>query len=296
MPRHPLAVAALLVSASVPFAAPAVAQAIIAQTGGIANPTQVFDFGAGVLPNFAPVTNQFAGLTIANASYFTTGSINNLVGGFLTRNLTSATTSLRIQFAQPVVDASFVFHQVASGTTTTMRALVQGVEVASFAGSWNQGQPNNYFGFANTYLDELQIDFVSDFNFDTLAVRAAGGAACLFRNGTGANPADFACATLPQLGTQWQGTVATNANTLASVLAYGAGGFGAPLPLFGGELLLQPSPPLVTFTGFGSYGFPIPSSPGLIGLSLPFQAARLDLVGGAPQIVLLNGVELIVGP
>ncbi|MBM3972674.1 MAG: hypothetical protein FJ301_01050 [Planctomycetes bacterium] len=295
MHRPSLVVVALLASAWSSFAAPASAQAIVAQNAGIANPTQVFDFGASALPNFAPVTNQFAGLTIANASYFTTGSSNNLVGGFLTRNSASPTTSLRIQFAQPVVDASFVFHQIAIGTTTTMRALVQGVEVASFSGSWTQSQPNNYFGFANTYLDELRIDFVSDFNFDTLAVRAAGSAACVFENGTGVNLAGFSCATLPRLGTQWQGTVATNANTLASVLAYGAGGFGAPLPLFGGELLLQPSPPLVTFTGFGSYGFPIPASPGLVGLSLPFQAARLDLVNGTPQIVLLNGIDLIVG-
>lgn len=276
---------------------PASAQAIIAQTAGLANPTQVFDFGAGVLPNFTPVNTQFAGLTIAHASYFTTGSYLNLVGGFLTNDSTAGQpNTLRIQLAQPVVDATFVFHQVAVGTTTTMRALLQGVEVASFSGSWNQAQPNNFFGFANTLLDEIRIDFVSDFNFDTLAVRSAGGAACLFRNGTGANPADFSCATLPRLGTQWQGAVATNANTLASVLAYGAGGFGAPLPLFGGELLLQPSPPLATFTGLGSYSFPIPSSPGFLGLSLPFQAARLDLVGGAPTIVLLNGVELIVGP
>jgi hypothetical protein len=287
---------ALVLVGALVASAPVSAQAIIAQTGGLANPTQVFDFGAGVVPNFTPVTTQFAGLTIAHAMYFTTGQANNLVGGFLTNDYTAGPpNTLRIQLAQPVVDASFVFHQVAVGTTTTMRALLQGVEVASFSGSWNQGQPNNYFGFANTYLDELRIDFVSDFNFDTLAVRAAGGAACLFRNGTGVNPPDFTCATLPQLGTQWQGAVATNANTLASVLAYGAGGFGAPLPLFGGELLLQPSPPLVTFTGFGSYGFPVPGSPAFLGLSLPFQAARLDLVGGAPQIVLLNGVELIVG-
>lgn len=289
--RHALVLVGLLLAS-----APVSAQAIIAQNSGLANPTQVFDFGAGVLPNFAPVSTQFAGLTIANAAYFTTGYSNNLVGGFLTRDSASPMTSLRIQFAQPVVDASFVFHQVAIGTTTTMRALAQGVEVASFSGSWNQAQPNNHFGFANTYLDELRIDFVSDFNFDTLAVRAAGGAACLFRNGSGVNPAGFSCTTLPRLGTQWQGAVATNAGTLASVFAYGAGGFGAPLPLFGGELLLSPLAPLQTFSGFDSFGFPIPASPGLIGLSLPFQAARLDLVGGAPTIVLLNGLELIVGP
>lgn len=295
MPRHLLANLLLLVGVCVAFVAPVRAQAIVAQTAGIANPTQVFDFGSGVLPNFTPVTTQFPGLTVANASYFTTGNYNNLSGGFLTKLLTGTSSTLTIQFAQPVVDVSFVYQQVGA-TTSTIRAFAQGVEVAAFSGSWTQSQPNNYFGFANTYLDELRIDFSADFNLDALAVRAAGGAACLFRNGTGVNPTGFACATLPQLGTQWQGTVATNANTLASVLAYGAGGFGPPLPLFGGELLLQPSPPLVTFTGFGSYGFPIPSSPGLIGLSLPFQAARLDLVGGVPQIVLLNGFELIVGP
>jgi hypothetical protein len=277
------------------FAAPVAAQSIVAQTAGIPNPTHVFDFGANALPNFTPVTTQFGGLTIAHAAYFTTGSINNLVGGFLTNDFTAGPPStLRIQLAQPVVDASFVFHQVASGTTTTMRALLQGVPVAAFAGSWNQAQPNNYFGFTNTLLDELQIDFVSDFNFDTLAVRSAA-AACVVRNGSGVNPAGFGCATLPRVGTQWQGTVATQANTLLSVMAYGAGGFGAPLPLFGGELLLDPSAPLLTFTGAGSHGFAIPAGTGFLGVSLPLQGARLDLVGGAPAIVLLNGIELIVG-
>lgn len=295
MPRNLVVACALFLGAVSAFPVPLAAQAIVAQPAGIANPTQVFDFGANVLPNFTPVTTQFAGLTVSHASYFTTGAVNNLVGGFLTNDFTAGPPStLRIQLAQPVVDTSFVFHQVAM-ETTTMRAFLQGAQVASFSGSWNQFQANNHFGFANTLLDELRIDFVSDFNFDTLAVRAAG-AVCSPRNGSGVNPSDFACATLPRLGTQWLGTVAMNGNSLLSVLAYGYGGFGPPLPLFGGELLLSPSAPLLTFTGSGSHGFAIPPSPGFVGVSLPLQAARLDLVGGAPTIVLLNGVELIVGP
>ncbi|MBM3962181.1 MAG: hypothetical protein FJ306_09825 [Planctomycetes bacterium] len=296
MPRRSPPLVALFAGLAGQFAAPVAAQAIVAQTAGIPNPTHVFDFGANALPNFTPVSTQFAGLTIAHASYFTTGSINNLVGGFLTNDFTAGPPStLRIQLAQPVVDASFVFHQVASGTTTTMRALLQGVPVASFTGSWNQAQPNNHFGFANTLLDELRIDFVSDFNFDTLAVRAPASAACAVRNGSGVNPLGFGCLTLPQLGTQWQGTVITQPNTLLSVMALGYGGFGPPLPLFGGELLLDASSPLLTFTGMGSHGFAIPPAPGFLGVSLPLQGARLDLVGGAPAIVLLNGLELIVG-
>jgi hypothetical protein len=44
------------------------AQAIVAQSAGLSNPDQVIDFGANVLPNFTPVTNQFAGITVSHAS------------------------------------------------------------------------------------------------------------------------------------------------------------------------------------------------------------------------------------
>ena len=150
------------------------AQAIVAQFAGLSNPDQVIDFGANVLPNFTPVTNQFAGITVSHASYFTTGTSNNLVGGFLTNDFSGAPNTLRIQFATPISDLSFVYHQVGVGAPSQFRALLGGVLVSSFSHASDQFQPNNYFGFTNLVFDELQLDFVIDFNLDTLAFNLAG--------------------------------------------------------------------------------------------------------------------------
>lgn len=273
------------------------AQAIIAQSSGLTNPAQVIDFGANVLPNFTPVSTQFPGITITHASYFTTGVSNNLVGGFLTNNFSAGSpNTLRIQFAAPIQDLTFVYHQISTAQPSFIRAVLGGVTVDSFSGTFNQFQTNNYFGFTNTVFDELQIDFVSDFNVDTLAFNPAGTpASCVAYNGSGINPSDLSCGTLPQLGTTWTGLIAVNANTLLTALVYAPGGFGAPLPLFGGELLLQPSPAPIAFTGLTSYAVPIPAAPSWVGTLLHFQGLRLDLVAGVPTFVPLNALLVTIG-
>ncbi len=290
----PIVVAAAL-AAFLPLAS-ASSQQIIAQTAGLTNPARVIDFGANLLPNFTPVSTQFGGLTITHASYFTTGVANNLVGGFLTNNFSAGfPNTLRIQFASPVTDLSFVYHQISTAGPSVIRILLQGVPVDSFSGTWNQSQPNNYFGFTNTVCDELQIDFQADFNFDTLACNPMGLAACAFFNGSNVNPADFSCTTLPIVGTTWQGAVTTNANTLLTALAYApAGLLPLPAPLFGGELLVQPAG-LVLFTGMGSYSLPIPAAGSWIGTVLEFQGLRVDLVGSAATFVPLNALQLVIG-
>lgn len=271
-------------------------QQIIAQNAGLPNPATVVDFGAGVLPNFAPVSTQFAGLTITHAAYFTTGVVNNLVGGFLTNNSSAgAPNTLRIQMATPVTDLSFVYHQISTAGPSVIRILLQGVQVDSFSGTWNQFQPNNYFGFQNTLCDELQIDFQADFNFDTLAMNPIGQAGCTLENGSGLNALGFSCTTLPVLGTTWQGAVATNGNTLLTALAYApADLLPTPVPLFGGELLVQPAG-LVLFTGFNSYAIGIPAASTWIGVELTFQALRVDSVAGAATVVPLNAMVLELG-
>jgi hypothetical protein len=174
--------------------------------------------------------------------------------------------------------------------------LLQGVVVDSFSGSWNQAQPNNYFGFTNTVFDELRIDFVADFNVDTLAFNPPlPVASCTLQNGGNVNAVGFTCASLPQLGTAWQGSVVHQPNTLLSALAYAPFGLQTPVPLFGGELLVDPNS-LVLFTGGPSYGFAIPASPAWVGSVLTFQGLRLDLVAGTPAIVPLNAQVLLVGP
>ena len=153
--------------ASLSFAlviATAPAQAIVASTTGIPDPARVVDFGANVLTNFAPATNQFPGVTITNASYFTIGGSSlGITGGFLTQILTSTSSTVRLQFAAPVTDASFVYHQVGTGSPSTIRALLAGVVVDSFSGTWSQYQPNNVFGFTNLVFDEIVLASVNPY-------------------------------------------------------------------------------------------------------------------------------------
>jgi len=91
-------------------AASVAAQPIIAQSSGLSSPGHVIDFGANLFPNFTPVSTQFAGITITHARYFTTGVSNNLVGGFLTNDPIGPPDPLRILFASPISDLSFVYH------------------------------------------------------------------------------------------------------------------------------------------------------------------------------------------
>ncbi|MFY9344410.1 MAG: hypothetical protein WAT39_18095 [Planctomycetota bacterium] len=287
--------AAALVAALVPTAGLR-AQAIIAQLSGLASPSQVIDFGANLFPNFTPVSTQFAGIALTHASYFTTGVSNNLVGGFLTNDFAvGLPNTLRIVFAQPISDLSFVYHQISTASPSTIRAVLQGVTVDSFSGTWNQSQPNNYFGFTNTVFDELQVDFVADFNVDTLAFNYASSATCTAYNGSGINPLACSCVTLPQLGTTWQGAIATTPNTLLTALFYGPGGASAPIPALGGEVLIQLAPSPIGFTSAGSYALPIPAAPVWVGTTLAFQGLRLELVAGSPTIELLNGLYLVIG-
>ena len=294
--------------ASLSFAlviATAPAQAIVASTTGIPDPARVVDFGANVLPNFAAVTNQFLpAVLVTNASYFTTTSSPvvpgsgvpvGLGGGFLTRLPMPTSSTLSLQFAAPVTDASFVYHQVGTSSPSTIRALLAGTVVDSFSGTWTQYQPNNVFGFTNLVFDEIQIDYVIDFNLDNLAFNPVGAARCPSFNGSGVNLAGFLCTALPVLGTTWQGTVATTPNTLLTLLAYAPLGIGTPIPVFGGELLLQPSAGDVLFPGTGSYSLPIPNSSSWTGVQFTFQAVRIDSIGGVPTIVPMNARTLVLG-
>ena len=204
---------------------------IIADFTGLASPDHVIDFGAGLFPNFTPISTEFPPLTVTHARYFTTGSSNNLVGGFLTNDPIGGPDTLKIQFASPVTDVSFVYHQVGSSTSSVFRVLLGGVLVDSFTNFSDQSQPNNYFGFTDLVFDELQIDFVVDFNLDYVAYND-GSASCAFRNGTGINPPDYSCTTLPILGSLWQAQIAVNPGTLLSLFAVAPGGPDPGTPLF----------------------------------------------------------------
>lgn len=272
------------------------AQAIVAQSSGLATPARLVDFGAGLFPDATPLSTQFAGLTIAHASYFTRSASNNVEGGFLANNAAAGPPdTLRIRFAQSVADISFVYHQIGIQAPSTIRALLNGVVVDSFSILWNQTQPNNFFGFLQTALDELQIDFVGDFRLDDLAFNPIGGAGCHPWNGNNVNPASFSCSTLPVLGSTWQGTIWNTPGTVLTAIVFAPAGLGSPVPLFGGELLLNTAQPLIAFPGTTNYSIPIPAAASWVGTRFAFQGVRLDLVGGSPTVVPLNAMLLILG-
>jgi hypothetical protein len=281
-------------AASLLLAAAATAQPIIAQLSGLANPDRVIDFGANLYPNFTPVSTEFSGLTLTHASYFT-NNYNNVVGGFLTNNFgAGAPNTLRIQFATPIQSLSFVYHQIGTWMPSSVRALYQGVVVDSFSNSSNQTQPNNYFGFTNILFDELQLDFVGDFNVDTLAIQD-GGASCTFRNGLGINLPDLSCTTLPVVGTNWISTIRTNASTVLAFLALAPGGPLAGAPLLGGELLVQTTPSPFVLSGSGVFSVGIPNTSLWVGYALSTQGFRLDILGGSPTFLPLNALDVVMG-
>jgi hypothetical protein len=161
---------------SVLLPAASFAQAIIAQPFGLASPQHVIDFGANLYPNFTPVTTEFAGITLTHTKYFTTGTYVNLAGGFLTNDFSGLPNTLKIKFASPIHDLSFVYQQVGQSNPSVFRAMLGPVTVDTFSLLWNSSLSNNYFGFTNVVFDELQIDFDSDFNLDTLAFNDASAA------------------------------------------------------------------------------------------------------------------------
>lgn len=167
--------------------------------------------------------------------------------------------------------------------------------MSQFSGQWDQYQTNNYFGFLGPVFDEVQVDFQSDFNVDTLAIVDLGMSACAILNGNNVNPRTFTCAAAPVLGSTWVGQVATNPNTLLTALGYAPAGFDVPTPLFGGEMLLQQAPPPIGLLGTGTYSMTIPNGPGWIGTRLAFQAFELRNVGPTTTVIPLNGMALMLG-
>jgi len=269
---------------------------IVADFSGLANPDQVVDFGSGLYPNFTPITTEFPPLTVSHASYFTTGSFNNLVGGFLTNDGSGGPTTLKIHFASPITDVSFVYHQIGASGPSVFRAYLAGFIVDTFTNFSDQFQPNNYFGFTGFDFDEIQIDFVSDFNLDYVAYNEHD-AACTFRNGLGINPADYSCTSMPVLGSNWVGQIHVGPSTLGALVAVAPGGPVSGVPLFGGELLVQLAPPPLILVAFasGTVTAQIPATPAFAGVTLATQGIRFELISGTTTLVLSNALDLTLG-
>src|SRR5262245_27420364 len=84
-------------------------QAVIEATSGLASPDHLVDFGASLYPNWTTINTQFTGVSFTKTAFFTTGSFNNLNGGFLTNEWAVSGTTFTITFAAPVKDATFVY-------------------------------------------------------------------------------------------------------------------------------------------------------------------------------------------
>lgn len=284
--------ACLLAFACLASSAAVVAQAIRAQATGLVNPQHVIDFGSNVLPNFTPVTTQFPGVTISHASYFTTGNINGLSGGFLTNySAAGQPNTLSIRFAAPVSAVSFVYHQVGISRATVYRAMLSGVTVWSFYELSNQSQTNNRFGFTGLVFDEVQLDFDTDFNLDTVAYNDLGAACATQRNAAVPNPAAYTTSQRPLVGATWLAQIAATTGTIGTYVAFAFGGQdpGSATPF--GRQLVQPFPSPLVVAVPGTVSVAIPNRPEWLGYGFTTQGIRLDASG----IVLLNAIDLIAG-
>ena len=119
-------------------------------------------------------------------------------------------------------------------------------------------------------------------------------ASCTFRNGSGVNPADYACTNNPVLGQTWNSTIVTNANTVqTAVLLNIVADPGTPSPF--GEFLVATAPEPLALSANGAHAIPLPYIAPLIGAELPTQGLRVETRNGFPVPVLLNALDLVVG-
>lgn len=160
---------------------------IVAELSGLANPDHLIDFGQSAFPNNTIITTQFAGVTVSHARYFSPGLTNNLAGGFLTNDFSGEPNTFSIVFDHPITDVSFVYHQILTSEASGFRALYNGSVVDSFGNLSDQFQPNCFFGFTDNVFNEVQIDFIGDFNVDTFAIKdlVLGGVSFCSGDGSG---------------------------------------------------------------------------------------------------------------
>lgn len=179
--------------------------------------------------------------------------------------------------------------------------------------NWYSGEPNNFLGSGEDYLsfkchgtancrssgwNDLP-DAISTFG---TAVKAyvieydalPAAASCAVRNGSGVNPLDCQCNTLPIVGTTWSIRTTPNAGTVFTAVLLAFQPAPAPLPMFGGEVLIDTGA-MFQMPGSGVHTLSVPTGTAWIGFPVFAQGARFDVVSGAVQIVLLNGLDAVFG-
>ena len=128
--------------------------------------------------------------------------------------------------------------------------------------------------------------------------RVAALAAVDVRNGTDVNPIDYTAAAPPVLGEDWHASISlaptVGVSTLLTVLALSEAGPTAPLPLFGGELLVLP--PVVLDVQLGAHVLALPFDPALAGGEVATQGMKVELLAsGDVELVLTNALDLVFG-
>jgi hypothetical protein len=118
-------------------------------------------------------------------------------------------------------------------------------------------------------------------------------ASCTQLNGTGINPLACTCATLPVLGTTWNVAIAPSPNTLATLAFAAELPSPFPIPLFGGELLIDPA--AVSLPGNLVHPVPLPALPEFLGYQLYVQGLRLEVVGPNFVLQLTDGQLAVLG-
>lgn len=129
-------------------------------------------------------------------------------------------------------------------------------------------------------------------------------ASCAFRNGSGANAADFTCASAPVLGSTWSSGIelapSLGQETVATAVLLGLGGSVDGIFVLGGqELLVLPPYRFDTALGAGAGGhaLDIPADPVLAGVLLHSQGVRFEQSASLGVVaILLNAQDLILGP
>lgn len=117
---------------------------------------------------------------------------------------------------------------------------------------------------------------------------------CSSRNGSGVNPEDFACLSLPRVNAAWVTSYNHGVATLGTVLAI-ASSPSPPLPFGAGEVLVPIVPEPLLFLGSGDIPLFLPDANFLIGLPFSCQGFRIEDAGG-PVLVPLNAIDIVVGP
>ena len=167
---------------------------------------------------------------------------------------------------------------------------------------------------ANNGKDVEFADLDGDGDLDGFFAREGGGsgnqvwlnealsdASATFRNGQGINPPDYTTLDMPVIGGGWSSMISLAPTTPgATVVSTGMGwefqGGSSGALYEGFEILLDLSAPNLFFDiALGVHEIPVPCKLNLVGVPVWTQGFRIEDLGGGLSVVLLNGVDVVIG-